>query len=475
MPINRRQLLTGAATALGSLQMSPLMRAVAAGIAARAGGGDKNHPLRFVFCIKSNGLWAEMIQPQGMLDRLPFAVAYDERGRLVDGNQGGIRKLPTPAADLSLDAGVQLSEVMAPLEPFGDRVSILQGIDSGFSVYHKAGYQTLGGFAAKKRDSDEAAGPTVDSILAQALPGPISHVCLGHDPKSPSGVSYVPTSAAGKDKPIPFFTKPKRAYKELFGVIDQGEARKSYDTQSDILDFFVEDAKRLETAVAGPERDQLNRYLEAFESIRKSRQEVEAISNRLRKFAPTPPGEISATDTMKVGSGNTDIAIASLASGLTNVVTLRFDLLSSTSYEGIGSLHAGIGHGQVKNIAQGRRAICRFHFEQIARIAKSLESIPEGDGSMLDNTVFVYTSDNGETHHSSGVNYPILLLGDLGGRLAKHRYFAPGNDQPDRSKSGYVRLGDIWSTLLAAAGQQYQDFGMPINGTAHRPVESLLA
>ena len=160
------------------------------------------------------------------------------------------------------------------------------------------------------------------------------------------------------------------------------------------------------------------------------------------------------------------------------MVTLRFDLLGSTSYEGIGGLHGGVGHGQVKNIIAARKTITGFHFEQIARIAAALESIPEGDGSMLDNTVIVYTSDNGETHHSSGVNYPIMLLGNLGGRLASRRYFAPdpqGEKRPDRSKPGYTRLGDLWATLLAAAGEPWKEFGIPINGETHRPIDSLLA
>jgi len=473
MPVHRRQLLAAAATALGAWQTPPLVRSLQAAVQARA--SDDKHPLRFVFCIKSNGLWAEMIQPPSLADRLPFTVEYDERGRLVNGDNGNLRKNPTPGADLQMQPGVKLSEVMAPLQPYADRISILQGIDSGFNVYHAGQYQTLGAFQGKFRNSRETLGPTVDSLLAQAFAGPAPHVCLGHDPTSPSGVSYVPTSASGRGKPIAYYTKPKRAYKELFGVVGEGSAKKHYETQSDILDFFASDAKRLRSGVAGPEREQLDRYLEAFDSLRKNRQELEAISDQLRKYAPPAPEEIQAHATMQVGSGNADIAIAALLSGMTNVVTLRFDLLSSSSYEGVGGLHGGVGHGQVKDILGARKKICSFHFQQIAKMANALHQIPEGDGNMLDNTVFIYTSDNGETHHSSGVNYPIMILGNLGGRLAAQRYFAPGNEAKlDRSKPGYTRLGDVWATLLAAARRPYQGFGLPINSESHRPIESLL-
>lgn len=472
---SRRDFLKRSVLGTGLLPATPLMQLLLANVEKRAAGANKP-PLRFVFCIKSNGLWAEMIQPTTLRDRLPFEVAHDAKGRLVNGNNGNLRKTATPAADLKLPADFQLTKEMAPLAPFRDRISILQGINSGFSTYHMGCYQTLGAFQGRTRNSREALGPTVDSLLARAFPRPINHVCLGHDPKSPSGVAYVPTSALDRGKPLPFYTKPTRAYKELFGVVDQGAARNEYDVQSGILDFFVDDSKRLKGQVAGPEREQLDRYLDAFESIRKSRQEVEAISDSLRKHAPDPPGKIEPHSTMKVGAGNADIAIASLLSGLTNVVTLRFDLLGSSSYEGIGGLHGGVGHGQVKNVLKARSEICSFQFQQIARIAKSLQAMPEGDGTMLDNTVFVYTSDNGETHHSGGVNYPVLLLGNLGGRLKRNRYFAPGNAAKiDRAKSDYTRLGDLWATLLAAAGQPFESFGIPLNGLPHRPIRSLLA
>jgi len=472
LPISRRQLLTGVAA--GGLTLSPLMRSVLGQIKQRA-KGSASPPLRFVFFIRSSGLWADIIQPQGLEDRLPFKPNYNDAGDLVVGKNANARRGATPPADFQMGDEIALNETMASLKPFTDRISILQGINSGFNVYHKGHYQTLGGFQGRKRDSSEAGTATVDSLLGQANRAPIPHVCLGHDSQSPSGVSYVPTSAEGKGKPIAFYTKPQRAYKELFGVIDDGAAKDAYDVQTDILDFFADDAKRIQAEVAGPEREQLDRYLNAFDTIRRNRKEVEAISEQLRAHAPKPPGEIPIGSPAKIAAANTDIAGAALLSGLTNTVTLRFDQLGSSSYDGIGSMHAGIGHGQVKNMIASRRKLCQIHFEQIARLANMLASVPEGDGVMLDNTVMVYLSDNGESHHSSGANFGVMMLGDLGGRLARRRYYAPGNDEKvDRSKPGYTRLGDVWATLLAAAGQPYTEFGIPVNGIPHQPIEPLL-
>ena len=460
----RRRFLSGASA------LPPLLASLPSILQGRS--DTKSPPRkRFVFCMKANGLWAEMIQPKSLLSKLPFKAQYDGKGRLVEGKG---RKGTTPPADEAIQ-DFEPHEALEPLRPFLDRVTVIQGVNSGFGVYHMGNYQTLGAFQGRRRDSRDALGQTIDSVLAQALPAPVPHVCLGHDPKSPSGVAYVPASAAGPGKPLPFYTKPVRAYKELFGIVDSGAAGQAYQVQSGILDFFVDDARRLRKMVAGPEVEPLERYLHAFESVRTSRQDVESIGDSLRKHAPEPPRELEPHAIPEILAGHTDLAVASLLSGLTTVVTIKLDQLGSTSYPGIGGLHGGVGHGQVKNIIKARSDICRIHFEQIARMAKALNSVPEGDGTMLDNTVFIYTSDNGETHHSSGVNYPVLLLGDLGGRLASGRYFCPGNEHTDRSKPDYTRLGDLWATLLAAAGQSYEGFGAPLNGIPHAPIEALLA
>ncbi len=86
------------------------------------------------------------------------------------------------------------------------------------------------------------------------------------------------------------------------------------------------------------------------------------------------------------------------------------------------------------------------------KVAYDADGRLEGDGTMLDNTVIIYTSDNGETHHSSGVNFPLLILVDLGGRLKRGRYFAPGNQRDNKDEEGFTRLGDVWAT--AARGRR---------------------
>ena len=94
--------------------------------------------------------------------------------------------------------------------------------------------------------------------------------------------------------------------------------------------------KRLKKEVAGPEREQLDRHLNAFESVRSNRIKIEAMAEQLRTRAPVQPEDIEPNSTTKIGQANIDLAIASLVSELTNVDTLCFDTLESSSYPELG-------------------------------------------------------------------------------------------------------------------------------------------
>ncbi|MEM7263418.1 MAG: hypothetical protein AAF488_15620 [Planctomycetota bacterium] len=100
--------------------------------------------------------------------------------------------------------------------------------------------------------------------------------------------------------------------------------------------------------------------------------------------------------------------------------------------------------------------IRRFHFDLIARLATKLESIPEGDGTMLDNTVIVYMSDAAEGHHSRCWEWPFVLLGDAGGRIQAGRYV----DYPGYAQLGHRTISNLYTTLLQLAGSREEHFGM---------------
>ena len=51
------------------------------------------------------------------------------------------------------------------------------------------------------------------------------------------------------------------------------------------------------------------------------------------------------------------------------------------------------------------------------KLMQSLESVPEGNGTMMDNTLIVYTSGNADKQHTSASTWPFILLGNCGGQI----------------------------------------------------------
>ena len=115
-------------------------------------------------------------------------------------------------------------------------------------------------------------------------------------------------------------------------------------------------------------------------------------------------------------------------------------------------------HAGEETAQQCRDRIRRFHLELTAGLAKRLADTPEGDGTMLDNTLIVYLSDNSNLHHSTAVEWPMLVLGDLGGALkAGGRYLA----WPRYGCSGHKTIGNWLTTVCHAAGYPVEHFGQP--------------
>src|SRR6185369_6178154 len=195
-------------------------------------------------------------------------------------------------------------------------------------------------------------------------------------------------------------------------------------------DFLHDDLQRIEREVAGPERAKVEQHVAAYESLRHRQSRLNEIENTLREHAPVVNDKYrSEVETDRLDA-HFDLAAAALIGGLTNVVTIASGVGSPFFVVRFGALgipvskHA-IGHGESYNGKTWEEmavTIRRFHFELIARLMKKLQAVPEGNGTMLDNTLIVYLSDAAEAHHSRCLEWPFVLVGNLGGKLKASRY-----------------------------------------------------
>ena len=94
-----------------------------------------------------------------------------------------------------------------------------------------------------------------------------------------------------------------------------------------------------------------------------------------------------------------------------------------------------------------------YNCDMLLKLYNTLESTPEvnGSGSMMDHSLIVYTSNNGDKQHTRGEIWPVVLIGDAGGQF-KTNYVTNLKDKRP--------LNDFYTTLLRAAGSQIDYFNL---------------
>ena len=92
----------------------------------------------------------------------------------------------------------------------------------------------------------------------------------------------------------------------------------------------------------------------------------------------------------------------------------------------------------------------------VNKIVTKLKNVPEGGGSMFDNTTIFYFPDNGETHHSIGVEWPFIVLAGKNSKLnTAGKYIR----LPGYGKEGHKTLGNWYTSVLNAYGNRIPHYG----------------
>ena len=435
---NRRQFASRTGLSLGSLALAPLLQQ----IQVHADGREEKLPRRFVFVIKSSGLTADAIRPDSIKDDLSHTIDAS----IFE------HKLPT---------------TLESLTPFRDQLLILDGLSgSNFTGNHSSYYGALSCCHAP----DKPVAATIDCLLGALNPAPFP--IYGFSPNGHSiGNNFGPTvqetavfpkiSAYGPNKPMAYQASAEKAWRELFGSVAEvaSGGRREFQLQDNLLDFLHDDVKRVSRQVSSSERDKLNQYLQAFESVRARNTKLSDMADSLRRHTPGMTSQYSSrifTDRVSVFF---DLTAAALIAGLTNVISIRADWLS-TKYASFGfggtSVH-DIGHNKLTanglRSEEARSVIRKFHVDEIAELAAKLQAVPEGNGTMLDHTLIIYMSDGADAHHSSRRNWPFIIVGGKRTRLRTDGRYVR---YPGYRQLGHRTIGNFYNTLLTCCGERIQ-------------------
>lgn len=432
---SRRHVLKGLTLGSGAA----LLQSMASRVLANAEGTPPSP--RFVFVIQSNGLDGIQVCPE-TIPFLPFRERHSfQEFSLFD------HKLP---------------KGMEAFEELQDRLTVIQGLSGRCTG---GGHSVHGGSLGLFRTSEASRSPvneTIDYRLGRANPGILPWVGVGMSASSRGALMNM--TATAPHKSLPVLLNPENAYNAFFSVAAGGKAERRFHLKRNLLDYMVEDIKKAQKQLGPVGGVEIEAYLSAFDEL--ARRQDSLLRNRkvlARSIKPMDNRFTSEVATERM-EAQFEIAATALIGGLSNVATIT---CSATEYNvqpylGIGiedTLHS-IGHsGGNSRDAKGTASYLKYRgwlFGVMARMVKRLESIPEGAGTMMDNTVIVFMSDAPDTHHSTAYEWPLVILGNLNRALKLGgRYLS----YPGHGNAGHRTVGSFYTTLLRAAGVQAGYFG----------------
>ena len=444
----RRHFLKSSSVGSGAVLFGPFLKSVG----VHAAGAESSLPKRFVFIVKASGIDPYNLVPAGIPDQ-PVSAKPSEAEK-ISYSRDRDNLVQTSWADHALP------DIFTPLEAFKDKLTIVQGLSgNNFKGNHTAGYGTL----SCHNSELTPIAPTVDALLGlkhSTGPYPVFGMATNGTLRGQASVpddSYVfPNLTALKaGQGVAFQASPTKAFKELFGsaVMAPETLKKKLTLNRRLMDFLKDDAKRIRNRLTREDRDRFDGYVDTFDALRVRDERKTALKDRIVKSAPEYVADkYTSMQHMDRMEAQFEIGAAALVAGLTNVITLRPDTLG-TLYQDLGfrtlGLHA-IGHGAVLpsglNSYQMRKKVDAYHMGLVAKMASTFQNIPEGNGTMLDNTLIVYLSCAGGKHHGGNTDWPVVLLGGCGGKLKMGQYL----QYPSYKNAGHKTLGNFYLSLLGA-------------------------
>jgi hypothetical protein len=361
-----------------------------------------------------------------------------------------------------------LKESLKPLEPFKDRTLVLHGLCDkvrGDGDNHMRGIGCLltgielfpgniqGG---SNTPSGWCKGISIDQEIKTHLQrDPATRTRFG---SLEFGV-MVPERAdiwtrmvyAGPNKPLAPLDDPYQMFGKLYGRLKDQESLKS------VLDDLQEDLRKVGSKVSAEDR----RLLEDHAGfVREMEQELragekQAVGHAVPKLEA---GVKRQNDNMpRISKMQIDLLVNSFAADFARVAT--FQITNSVGNAKMHWLKIDEGHHELSHKPDSDRAsqdhltkINQWYCEQLAYLAKKLAETPEpgGGGSLLDNTLLIWTNELGKGNSHTLDNIPFVLVGNgLDFRMGRSvRY--PG-----------LPHNRLWLSLAQGMGHKITRFGNP--------------
>ena len=354
---------------------------------------------------------------------------------------------------------------LQPLQDVSDQVTVVSNMDlqNAYPGSHATSNSAFLSAARAKRteSTDYYNGITVDQIAAKhigqqtQLPSlELSMDLLSTVGQCDNGYACVyqnNLSWASPTRPLPSEAHPRVVFESLFGNGGTPKQRAAaLKRRASLLDSVTGEIKRIGKRVGAADRNRIDSFMT---SIREVERRIE-LAQRTAADNPLPDLDrpvgvpVEYVDHAKLMF---DLQLLAFQGDITRVVTFQLAREASTrSYPEIGvddPHHPVSHHGNNPEKLEKVAKINRHHVSLFADFLKRMREIPEGEGTLLDNSVYMYGSGMGDPDAHDHSNLPIVVAGGAAGKGNRHLKF----DDP-------TPLSNLHLTLLNKVGVPMESF-----------------
>jgi len=309
-------------------------------------------------------------------------------------------------------------------------------------------------------ESDHAQGTTCDQIAAQYIGTSTTFpsIEVGTPVGGPCAAGY--SCAYGSSlsfrtpqQPLPIENNPRKLFYQLFGLGDDAAERTAIVNQTgSILDSIMGDAASMQKKLGGSDRTMLSNYLESVREI-----ETRVVKMQSQDLSdvdiPSAPVGIPSSFEEHLTSLFDLIALA-YQINLTNVATFMMEKeVSMRTYTNIGvaeAFHPLSHHGNDPDKLERLTRVQAFHTSVFTKFLAKLDSMPEGNGTVLDNSIILFGANMSNSDKHNNDPLPSAVFGLGGGTIKGGQHLAYAQDTPH---------ANLLLTILNRAGVPLDSFG----------------
>lgn len=314
--------------------------------------------------------------------------------------------------------------------------------------------------------------PTLDQYLADSLRGeaPFRNLALSATSSTDIAQGNISFRPGGQVETV--VRNPSQLFTNLFGMSTAdpaGDARAK--RRASVLDLVKGDADRLHSRLGRADQARLDQY---FQSISELEAQLGAGGGTSCEAPAMPEG---GGDWHGKAKAFIDLAVLAMACDLTRVVTFQYSDSWGVTYsdyalgDGIESVadwsdhfisHKlddtdratdldGLNRTEAMRIANARViATTRFKVRRFAYLVNSLKNVATENGTLLDETLALYASENGDGDSHARTRMPVMIAGHAGG-------FVTGRSVDAKNKT----TGALHASIIRRFGLDVSTYGNP--------------